>query len=156
MNIERSYDIELITRIMTNPAVYSFVSDDGSPDVGAFCAHDDEAIYYLLVLDDERVRGLYMLHPMNYITYEIHTCLLKSCRGESADEAAKLVLKWVFTNTPCLKVITNVPENNPLALKYAKRAGLIVEGINRDSFLKDGKLYSQTLLGITREESCQP
>ena len=156
MRIERTKDMGIIKNIMINHAIYPHISDDGAPEAKYFQPTESDEIYYLLVIDENGlVHGLYLLHAMNYITYEIHTCLLRSCRGKKADIAAKAVLKWISLNTECLKVITHVPENNRLALAYAKRAGLLLEGINRDSFLKDGKLYNQFLLGITRAEICQ-
>ncbi len=151
MRIERTHDIDLVTRIMSDPAVYPQISDDGSPDIEDFIAVDDDAIYYLLVLDNsENVLGLFLLHPHNTVLYEIHTCLLSTCRGAQADEAAQKVLDWIFNNTPCKKLMTYVPETNKPALHYAQRAGLKIEGINTQSFLKDGELYDQTFLGITR------
>lgn len=156
MRIERTKDMGIIRNIMINHTIYPHISDDGLPEAEYFQPNESDEIYYLLVIDDNGlIHGLYLLHAMNYITYEIHTCLLRSCRGKMADIAAKEVLKWISLRTLCLKVITHVPENNKPALAYAKRAGMIIEGMNRDSFLKNGKLYNQILLGITRTEICQ-
>ena len=155
MRIVRTSDMGLIREIMTSSEVYPYITDDGSPLKEDFDPIDNDSIYYLLVMGEGLLYGLYMLHPHNSVTYEIHTCLLRTCRGKKADKAAKEVLKWIFSYTPCLKVVTHVPESNKPALKYAQRAGLIIEGVNRESFLKGGKLYNQVLLGITREESCQ-
>jgi RimJ/RimL family protein N-acetyltransferase len=112
-------------------------------------------IIWLEVVGDEGL-GMYLIHPHNCVTYEIHTCLLPTAWGDKAKQAAKLVLNWIFQNTPCMKVITHVPETNALALRYAKRAGMVVEGNNRKSFLKNGQLLDQIQLGITKEEHiCQ-
>lgn len=141
---------------MIDPAIYPYISDDGTPEPWLYKPIESEDFYYLSVLDnDQNVLGLFLVHPHNMIMFEIHTCLLPVCRGKKADEAAQLVLKWVFENTICKKLITHVPENNKPALEYAKRAGLIVEGVNRASFQKNGEVLNQVLLGITRTEQCQ-
>jgi len=151
MHIERTQNPEVITPIVTHQDVWEWVSDDS-------CRKEDykpaivESCYWLLVIDDGEVLGAYFLHPHNMVTYEIHTCLLPAAWGKKAREAAKLVLSWMFANTGCMKVITNVPENNERAFAYAKRAGLSVEGINKSSFMKNGELLNQKMMGITKEE----
>lgn len=156
MRIERTFDQDLATAIVKHPSVWPYVSDDLT-DFDLYRAPMHDSVFWLLVLDfDDTVLGAYFLHFQNAVTLEIHTCLLPDARGKKSKEAAKCVLSWVFSNTICQKVITHVPENNVFALAYAKRAGLQEEGINRASFLKQGKLLNQTLLGITKEEfTCQ-
>ncbi|WP_307891303.1 GNAT family N-acetyltransferase [Acinetobacter seifertii] len=84
----------------------------------------------------------------------MHTCLLPSLRGSRAVEAGKLILKLIFENHQ--KVISWIPENNRKAKLFAQMLGFQVEGINRASFLKDGKLLDQFLVGLTKGEySCQ-
>jgi RimJ/RimL family protein N-acetyltransferase len=154
MRIEPMLDAEAIRQIVTNKAIWPHVCDDSvkaedyQPTIGG-------GVLWLQVLDDQSL-GLYMVHPHNCVTYEIHTCLLPIAWGTQAKQAAKLVLDWIFQNTPCQKVITHVPENNALALRYAKRAGMAIEGNNRKSFLKNGQLLDQIQLGIMKEEHiCQ-
>ncbi|MDH3981272.1 MAG: GNAT family N-acetyltransferase [Kiritimatiellaceae bacterium] len=156
MKIERSFDYDLIERIMAHPAIYPDITDDGSPEPEDFNAASGENIYYLIVRrDDNEAVGLFFVHPHNAILYEIHTCLLPTCRGECADKAAQLVLDWIFEHITCEKLITHVPAFNKPAYSYAKRAGLVKEGVNRSSFLKDGQLYDLLLMGITRGELCR-
>lgn len=153
MRIEQTTDAQWIKSVVTHKAIWPHVSDDAAtaesyqpPLIG---------VMWLEALDDASL-GLYLVHPHNCVTYEIHTCLLPNAWGDKAKQAAKLVLDWIFANTPCQKVITHVPETNTLALRYAKRAGMVVEGNNRKSFLKNGRLLDQIQLGITKEEHlCQ-
>lgn len=58
----------------------------------------------------------------------------------------------MFDNTSCEKMITNVPEYNKLAYRFAKSIGGVDEGTNRKSFKKEGILMDQYVLGITKEE----
>ena len=50
------------------------------------------------------------------------------------------------------KINVTIPENQVKVINFAKKVGFKKEGLNRDSYLKDGKLYGQQNLGITRKE----
>ena len=153
MQIVQTLDAEKIRATVTHTAIWPHVSDD-SCSVETY-APPLVGFIWLEVVDVESL-GVYLVHPHNFITYEIHTCLLPEARGAKARQAGALVLDWIFTNTPCLKVITQVPESNPLALRYAKRCGLVVEGNNRQSYIKNGNILDMIQLGITKKEhKCQ-
>lgn len=152
MRIARTHDMPLVRGILSHPAIWPYIHDDGVTEPNPI---DHEELYWLLV-DDGAPAGVFLLHPHNTVTYEIHTCLLPRTWGGQSREAAQLVLRWMFENTGCRKVITNVPADNPLALRFARRAGLKDEGVNRKSFLKNGVLLDQLVLGIMKEEwQCQ-
>ena len=151
MRIERTEDSQKIKEIVTHPSVWEKVSDDGA-DKETYLPFISPSVYWLSIVKEDKVIGVYFLHPHNAICYEIHTCILPEAWGKDSREASRLVLKWIFENTKCEKVITNVPENNPIALRYAEKAGLKVYGINTKSYKKDGKLLNQTVLGIEKGE----
>ena len=153
MQIQPTTDTALIRSVVTDKAVWPHVSDDGA-DLETYQPPID-GVLWLGVFDGECL-GAYMVHQHNAITWEIHTCLLPQAWGEKARQAGRLVLDWIFANTACQKLITQVPQTNPLALRYAKRCGLVVEGNNRQSFLKNGQAIDQIQLGITKKEHvCQ-
>jgi len=153
MQIVHTLDEAAIKATVTHPAIWPHVADDS-------CSLDTYAppingVLWLEVVDEQSL-GMYLVHPHNCVTYEIHTCLLPVAWGAKAKQAGKLVLDWIFANTNCQKVVTQVPQTNALALRYAKRCGMVVEGNNRQSFLKDGQLLDMTQLGITKKEhTCQ-
>jgi hypothetical protein len=61
-----------------------------------------------------------------------------------------VALEWIWTHTPCRRIVTNVPEDNRLAYHFAVGAGMRAYGINRASFQKGGRLLDQHCLGISR------
>lgn len=154
IQFERTFDMTLVREIVTEPRIYRNVRDDGSPARESFQAIDSPAIWYVLALDGEELLGMWMMHPHNFICYEVHTCLLRSAffvpgRG---DAAAAQFIEWVWRNTPCRRLITNVPDYNWAARRFAERAGMTQFGVNERSFQKDGRLYDQIELGISKPE----
>lgn len=154
MLVKRCLDAEVIKKIMTHPRVYPWISDDSSPKSSEFEPVIHDSIYYLVVEDKDPI-AVFMYHQHNAITFEVHTCVLPAGYGEKAIKAAVLSMHWMFRNTNAKKIVTHVPENNVKAKSFAERCGLIHEGVNRKSFLKNSKIYDQYLLGITEAELCQ-
>ena len=155
MHIERTFDVDLVNRIISHPSIYPFVSDDGAPDAVKFdCLSmiDNHACYFLAPLIDNNVAGIFFYHPHNSITYEVHTNILPEYRGSMVVDMAIASLEWMFSGTSCKKVITHVPENNRAAYRLAKKVGMKNEGINRASFMKGGNIMDQHLLGIVKGE----
>jgi len=151
---ERSHDYELIRRILTHPRIYPFISDDGSPPADQYQPVEHEAMWYVIVRDTHEsgvpdLLGCWVFAPENSICWEVHTALLPCAWGERGQIAASMLPAWVWSNTPCRRIITNVPSNNRLALHFAMRAGMTIYGTNERSFLKNGQLLDQICLGIS-------
>jgi len=115
-------------------------------------------IWYIIVRDifpdtgPEEILGLWLFVPQNGICWEVHTCLLPPAWGERGQRAARLLPEWIWENTHCRRIVTNVPTQNRLALHFATRAGMKVYGVNQDSYLKGGILYDLVCLGISKPD----
>jgi len=151
MVIERTRDWQLIKRIVTDRSVYPKISDDRSPCADCWEPCKDEAMYYLLAKNKEDILGIFAVFQMNGVTFNVHTCLLPHSYGEKAARAAKELIDWVFSNLDCRRLVTEVPEFNKLALRFAQHAGMEKYGFNPGSYLKNGHLYGITLLGLSKE-----
>lgn len=149
IHIERSFDYDLIRAIMGNISIYRRICDDRCPPAAEFRPIESEEIWYCIVWDGNDLLGLWMLVPQNGICYEIHTCLLPHAWGARARRAAAAMAAWIWENTPCRRLITNVPANNRVAYHFALQAGMEVYGRNEASFLKNGKLLDQICLGMS-------
>jgi RimJ/RimL family protein N-acetyltransferase len=150
IHIERSTDYGLIRGIMTQGSIYRHLADDFSPTSAEFQPIKSDLIWYLLAWDGNELLGLWMLHPQNGICWEIHTALLPDAWGDRGLRAAKVALAWIWTHTPCRRIVTNVPDDNHLAFRFALAAGMTAYGVNRASFQKNGRLLDQACLGISR------
>ena len=154
ISLSETRNFPLIQQIVTNPAIYPFVSDDGSPAPEYWKA--PEAFKYCLVTDEDEVLGVWIFRQCNAVTWEVHTCLLPNARGKRAYQALKMLPEWAWDNLKGAKrVTTEVPVNNGPALVFALRAGMERFGINKKSYLKGGELLDVILLGISRGEPCQ-
>jgi RimJ/RimL family protein N-acetyltransferase len=138
---------------VTNEKIWDYVSDDGS-DILTYEPVIEESIYWLKAVNQNQDYGVFLVHPQNYVCYEVHTCLLPTVWGMALECTIPLI-EWVFRNTKCQRLVTNVPEYNYRALSLAKRSGLTEYGFNEKSYLKNGKLFSQIMLGISKEDVCQ-
>ena len=153
ITVERVYDMDAIRKIVTAPEVYSHISDDGSAKAEDFTPADSEQVIYLGVKKDGDLRGVFAYIPQNAACIEVHTCLTRSLWGHSC-EAAKESVKWIWENTRFVRIMTNVPTYNRLAMKLAVKAGMKKFGQNPRSFLKGGVLYDLVMMGISKESIC--
>lgn len=155
MKLMRTRDMVLVESIVRHPAIWPHVHDDGAADWRPI---DCDGLDWMLVtLDDGSPAGVFMVHGLNSYCREMHSCLLPRMWGSEAAQAAQMLLSWAFTDTMCEKMVTNVPAYNRAALRFAKAGGMTQEGINRASFMRNGVMIDQIMLGITKPEwkSCQ-
>lgn len=135
---------------MKDPAIWPHIHEDGTTD--DFKPIDHEGFHWMLVTDNDEPIGVFLVHARGKVCFEMHTCLLPKCWGERAACAAQLLAEWVFHKTACEKLVTSVPVYNRLARRFAETGGMQLEGINRASYLRNGELVDQFMLGITKQE----
>jgi RimJ/RimL family protein N-acetyltransferase len=153
--LERTFDYDLVRRIVTHPKIYPHISDDNSPKAEDWQPFQSEVVWYILVKLDDAPAGVFTFTPHNAVCYEVHTCLLPAIYGKNSVLAGIAVIQWMFANSPCRRIITNVPSYNILALRFAHNGGLKEFGVNEKSYLKNGVLFDQIMLGVTKEDSCR-
>ena len=155
----RMHDARGVDHVWKHPEVFPDIADDYVTDPDKFDTEillQNESIYVLGGFHNFAITSIFYYQPHNTIMYEVHSAVLPEYRGKQAIEFAKLSLDSMFTETACMKVITHVPEGNPAAYALARRVGMVKEGVNRASIMKNGKLIDQVFLGITKEEfQCQ-
>lgn len=150
ITVDRTFDLDLVKRVMTHRRIYPHISDDGSPSPEEFHPIEHDQVIYLHARDDETL-GVFMLHPHNTACFEVHTCMLPRAWGDKAKISANLGTEWMFRNTQCSRIMTNVPTYNRVALEFARACGMEEFGRNPKSFLKNGVLYDQHMLGLSKE-----
>lgn len=142
---------------MAHSALYDAGADDYAPTREAFRPRTDEAIYYVRVDDGAGYLGLFVLAPQSAVCWEIHTRLLPCAWGDRALEAMRGIVAWAFAGGApgCRRITGAVPRENRLAIRFALRAGFQLFGVNEKSYLKNGRLTDQILLGVSPAEEKQ-
>ena len=150
ITFERSKDYALIRQIMTHSRIWRHITDDFSPSHEDFEPIQNDAIWYVMAKKYEVIIGLWVLIPDNHICWKIHTCLLPVAWGGFGLEAALQLPEWLWEHTECVRIITEVPEYNRVALKFAKAANMQQFGVNERAYMKHGRLQNLILLGISK------
>ena len=151
MTFEQSTDWPLIKSIVTHPRIWPWVTDDFSGPPEAWEPIANPNVAYVIARDGDEVLGLWFLHPHSKVCWEIHTCLLPTCGSRRALEAGRQMIAFVWANTPCRRLITNVPAFNRHAARFAEKAGMQQFGRNPRSFMRAGQLIDQVLYGVSPE-----
>ena len=139
-------------RIMHHPEVYPYLTDDhAQPDhtqLGSFLLQN-KAVW--LVQPSNHI--MLMAVPITLTMYEIHTMIEPAGRGMQAVLDVRRAAKWFFENedNKCQKVYTLVPKLNKRARIFAKKVGMVEQGTLTKSFLKNGELHDQLILGLEKE-----
>lgn len=147
-------DSNFILSVINNAEIYNASSDDGiyeinKDNVELFIQTDK--VHILIPILDEVDIGFFMLIQMNAVTAELHTCILPGYRGFIVVEAAQLVKEYISEKTCFKKIVTQIPWFNKNAIFMALRCGFKKEGVNKQSFLKDGILFDQYYMGLCKE-----
>jgi RimJ/RimL family protein N-acetyltransferase len=147
--ISETNDSDLIKKIATMPELWKTVAEDGiNPETWS----PDLTEGWLIASDEEGFVGLYNVHPNNGTTLQIHPLIPPEIRGKRAYRSAREVLKWIFGNTKYQKVVCQIPVIYRNVKLFAMQSGMKEEGLNRKSYLKNGKIHDQWHLGIAKQE----
>jgi len=107
---------------------------------------------YVGAFDDEDLIGFYWMHHENSVTVQIHANILLKHRDKSS-QATRGIIDFIYEMMPNIhKVNAKIPTCYPDVYKHAIKHGFKDEGLDRLSSVRDGVLYDQHILGLTREE----
>lgn len=81
--------------------------------------------------------------------WEAHSAFVPEGRGEWALAATQQTLKWIFTRTEAVEVITRVPQGNLGARALARAAGLTQDCTLAHGWVRDGKPISADVFSLT-------
>lgn len=134
-----------VARIINHPQVYNMISDDLSQPPYV------PRPYEFYVINEEKT-GVIRIDPMNGIMCQVHTSCMPELWGHAKDFVAEAIA-WGWENTRYSKIISFVPDFNPLAARLCQMCGFKKEGVIKKSFLKNFKLYDQTIYGLSKYEN---
>ncbi len=147
LEAKRTLDVGIILSILQDEQLLDEISEDG---INSFVP--DVINEYWVLLTDDDVIGLYRLHALNFITYQIHAFILPQYRKKYAKQSGHLILDWCLDMVEFNKLIAEIPVKYENVYRFTKSMGFKDEGVNRQSFRKDDKIWDTYRLGITRQE----
>jgi RimJ/RimL family protein N-acetyltransferase len=151
MILERTKDLYLIKTFMMQPEIYRHAAEDGASLDPEFTESGREV--WLLAIKDNEAIGIVNTTLENGSTAWFHPYILKSNKQDYL-LLINLFLKWFDQYFPVeiQKLNTYVPSYAKKAYEVVMRAGFKDEGLNRKSYLKNGKLWDRHLVGLIRGE----
>ncbi len=123
--ISRTFDATFLNSVANHPDVRPFIGGEGELDLAPLI--EDRANVALVT-----EHGGWLLQQLLPGVYELHTVFLSEGRGEFYFSAAREALRFMFTQTDCLEILTKCPDDNPGARMAAVKVGF------RERFHRDG------------------
>ena len=129
-------------KVLSDPEIYATIAEDGVVGIPM----PEDFLYVCGYVPD--LIGCFILHEQNCITYECHVQVLPEYRKEYAYDFGKRVIEWTWENTRARKIVAQIPFLYPNVRDFALDMNFQIEGINKQSYLKDGEVFDQWHLGI--------
>lgn len=115
--LHRTMDATFLNSVANREDVRPFLGGEGPIDLGPLLLNPAN---YGLVVDGA---GGWLLQAVLPGVYELHTLFLPEARGASYFVVAREALRWMFTRTDCLEIITKCPDDNGGARMAAGHMG---------------------------------
>lgn len=149
LTASRTFDVSIAYEIVNHPSIVEAAFEDGqpsiTPDVVADC-------WILMQTESGLIAGVYNLAKIRQRAFEVHAYMLPEFRESYSKLSGYRFLEWCVNNVEFDKINTMIPKTAKHVWHFTKKFGFKDEGFDRKSFLKDGKLVGQYIIGITKEE----
>jgi hypothetical protein len=125
------------------------------PEVHASVAYDDKPLDLTPVMESPNVIALYgehggqVYHRLQPGLFEAHSAFKPEGRGEWALAATNATLKWIFTRTEAVEIVTRVPAGNVAAKALAKSIGGVHDCTLPHGWVKDGAPIPADVFSLT-------
>ncbi len=133
--------------VMTDPGVVDDISEDGA--VGTFPVGP----IYLTGFVGTEIIACFVMEKTALHTANVHVQVLPKHREKYAEEFGREALAWTWANTDLEKLVAEIPTTHPNVLDFAERMGFEIEGLNRRSLKKGGRLVHQWYVGLVKGET---
>ena len=140
---------------MTSDELWNSVSEDGSVGKEEYAATVDmEGMYVLALLtghEDTLIHGFVIGRHITSTVVETHVAISPDFWGhEDNVPLGKLACTWLLTLPGVEKLVASIPVPDKQVLRYSQRVGFQREGVNKQSFLRNGELLDQYYVGMTK------
>jgi RimJ/RimL family protein N-acetyltransferase len=148
---ERTYDYELVRRIVTHPRVYrAAVLPDHAPSAENYRVAGEASTWHVIAHDAAgRALGLFLFVPRSPIWSDAHMCLLPAAWGKGSAALCIACAQWFGRASGCRCLTATVPVFNPPMLALAERIGMQHVGVLPHSVLHGGLLRDQSVFSLS-------
>ena len=147
MILEPVLDSQEIKAFISEPSMWDQIAQDNQdPDNFGL----DDTGFWLKATEDNELIGMLGFYQLQGIKVEFHPCILKQHRKEHAIEAINKAIDYAFDIEKIQKVNVIIPFSHENVHEFALKVGFQDEGVNKQSFLKNGIIYNQWYMGMTR------
>lgn len=143
-------DIERVSLILSDDSVY--IPINGFP-----CPNNERKNIAQDVLNEKKAYVLmpnefsvFIFLPHDTGLYNVHTAILPKGRGRLGIKAFKQAAQWMFKNTNCIKLFGIIPAFRKDVILFHKWVGVVYEGVLSKSCIKNGVLYDQVVMGLSK------
>lgn len=116
--IERAYDAEFLNRVANHPAVRPWVADVAAGELD-MTPHVANQANVCLVGE----HGAFFCFKFFEGCYEVHTQVMPEGRGEWTRRFADAGMRYMFTATDCVEILTRVPKGHVAAAALTRAVG---------------------------------
>lgn len=152
LKVFRTRDYKIIRELATHPRIFPQIADDFTSDSKKWQPIASEQVCYLLAADGEGPFGFGIFIPDTWACWKAHTAFLPRSYGADARKSFDQMILWMWQNTTAKRLVGEIVRDNLLAIRFARRAGFAIYGINKKSYLRGGVLRDQLCLGISKPQ----
>lgn len=146
-------DFDYVYSIVSHDQVWPFITDDLTKGL-------DKELFIKFVLSNDFIyclspgkKGMVgIFYPTSPIVFDAHQLSIPELSGKDRVTITKEAISWMFSNTSCLKLEGKIPVINKRAIRISILYGWEREGVSKKSFLDNGVLVDQIILGIEKEK----
>lgn len=144
-------NMEDVRNILSHDDIWSRYSD--GVDFDDFTPTNTSREQWLIVMDNGFILGIIYVHCDTSCSLGFHPYLIKKYRSHGR-EMVKSFFKWFLDAVPesYLKINVVIPECFKSTVNFSRKVGFTQEGVSRDSYKFNNKVYNRIISGITREE----
>ena len=137
---------EQVKRYIAHPEIFEAISEDGM-SFEEFEPVAGEEDHFIVTAPE----SMFYLHPFCANVLQIHAHVHPDYR-QHAFEGGIRALQYGFNELSALKIVALIPEIFPRVRGFAHKCGFVDECFIDESYIKNGEIYGQYLLGIGRRK----
>lgn len=144
--IRRTVDYGMVKEMLTgDPDLLDRITDDY---VDSACWTPERSLW-LGWFEDDECKSLLEVAPENRTVVSIHIYIPRKNRGKASFTMGSGLLNHLIDNLDkrVAKINAKIPVLYPDVVRFAEKNGFEVEGVDRQSHMKDGSLHDRIILG---------